>query len=193
MLIKKTDPKKYTDEELMVNLIKTDDHEAFSELYKRYSPKFLGYFIKIFKGNIPKAQDHLQDLFMRILEKKQLFNPDRKFYTWAFTIAANMSKMSFRNELNYRAEHIDSDQLIFFDNDLFDQKYLKAQLKEEIYALEYNHRSAFILRYTEGFSLKEIAEITGAELGTVKSRLFYATKKLAGKLAEHNLKLTEKK
>jgi RNA polymerase sigma-70 factor, ECF subfamily len=186
MLHKKSDHTPLTDEELMRRLINKDDQEALSELYKRYSPKLLGYFIKIFKGDVPKAQDFLQDVFVRILEKKHLFDPDRRFYTWVFTIASNMCKMSFREELTRSLEDVDSDRLILPDIDFNDQKLFKAQLKEAIYALEYNHRSVFILRYNEGFSLKDIAEITEAELGTVKSRLFYATKKMAEKLAEYN-------
>jgi RNA polymerase sigma-70 factor (ECF subfamily) len=44
------------------------------------------------------------------------------------------------------------------------------------------HRSAFLLRYREGFSMNEIAEILGLPEGTVKSRLYYSRKLLAEKL-----------
>lgn len=191
MFRRKSDKKKFTDEDLMRFLIESDDSDALAELYNRYASKILGYFIKIFKGDVPKSQDLLQDVFVRVMEKKQLFDPNRKFYTWVFTIAANMSKMSFRAELTESVDDVDSDRLIAFDTDLIDRKYVRSQLKDAIYALEYNHRSVFILRYHEGFSLKEIADITESGIGTVKSRLFYATKKLAVQLAEHNTKINQ--
>ena len=52
--------------------------------------------------------------------------------------------------------------------------------------LDDKHKSVFSLRHFEGFSLKEIAETLNINEGTVKSRLFYATKTLAGTLKEFN-------
>ena len=59
--------------------------------------------------------------------------------------------------------------------------FLKA-LENSIDNLEHHHKTVFVLRYLEHFSLNEIAEITESSLGTVKSRLFYATKKITDQL-----------
>ena len=67
---------KLSDEELMALFIHHEDHTAFSELYKRYGQRLLGFFIKMFKGNVPKSQDFLQELFVRIAERKKQFDPN---------------------------------------------------------------------------------------------------------------------
>ena len=169
----------------MDHLINSDDHEALTELYRRYADRLLGYFIKMFKGDVQKSQDFLQELFIKIWEKKHQFDSNRKFYTWVFTIASNMCKTDFRkqadlsleNQSEFKSKTVNAE-------DIYDKSIIKKILKEKIMGLEPNHRSAFILRYIEGFTLIEIAEITDANVGTIKSRLFYATKKLAEELKE---------
>lgn len=176
---------RFTDEELMVRLIQTDDHEALSELYKRYAQRMLGYFIKMFKGDIPKSQDFLQDLFLKIYERKHQFKTDKKFYTWAFTIASNMCKTDFRKLPDDTLNEIHETFLTEQSNFNIDRLKTNAVLREAIHQLEPHHKSAFILKYVEGFSLQETAEITETNIGTVKSRLFYATQKLATLLHEY--------
>ena len=71
----------------------------------------------------------------------------------------------------------------FSDNRL-DREVFQRSLKEAIEKLEEHHRLAFVLRYMEELSVKEIAEILELPEGTVKSRLFYATKKIMQALNE---------
>mgnify|MGYP001596748767 CR=1 FL=1 len=83
-----------SDEELMVQVM--DHHSSFSakqaeaalvELHHRYSKKLLGYFIKMLHKDVDLAQDFVQDIFLKLMEKKHLFDPNKKFYSWIFTIA----------------------------------------------------------------------------------------------------------
>ncbi len=185
----KQDISKLSDEDLMELLIRKNSHKALNELHHRYANKLLGYFIKMFKGDTAKAQDFLQDIFIKILEKRASFDTQRKFYTWVFTIASNMCKTEFRKP--YFQELSDEHDIIK-DTELLDNHYdksvFKNDLKEKINGLEYHHKSVFILRYNERFTLKEIAEIQDISLGTVKSRLYYATKKIASELKMYNPK-----
>jgi RNA polymerase sigma-70 factor (ECF subfamily) len=71
-------------------------NEALTEIHARYSKKVLGFFLRMTKGNEEKAQDLVQDLFLRILEKQHLFDPKKRFYTWMFAIASNMVKTTYR-------------------------------------------------------------------------------------------------
>jgi RNA polymerase sigma-70 factor (ECF subfamily) len=180
----------FSDEELMVRLVKDDDHEALSELYKRYSNRLLGYFIKMFRGDIPKSQDFLQDLFLKIYERRDQFREDKKLYTWIFTIAANMCRTDFRKMPNDSLNEFHEQQLTN-EADFFDRVKTNAVLREAINQLEHHHKVTFILKYLEGFSLQETAEITETNVGTVKSRLFYATQKLAERLKEYKLDYKE--
>ena len=67
-----------------------------------------------------------------------------------------------------------------------DKAAFRTALKRAIDTLEDHHRETFVLRYIQELNLKEIAEITAVSEGTVKSRLFYATKKIAKQLDEFN-------
>ena len=73
----------------MVEVIDHHSPIALTELHRRYSSKLLGYFIKMMHHDQALAQDFVQELFLRILEKKHLYDPEKKFYTWVFTIARN--------------------------------------------------------------------------------------------------------
>lgn len=190
MKLFQTNISKLSDEALMSRLIKSDDNKALTELYARYSKKLLGFFIKMFKGDVDKSQDFLQDIFVRIIEKKHLFDTDKKFYSWVFTIASNMCKTEFRKPylVSISNDVIEHENLSISDDNLSDKKSFKVLLKKKVHALDYNHKVVFILRFNEKFSLKEIADITETSVGTVKSRLFYATKKITKELQEYNPK-----
>lgn len=175
-----------SDEELMVQVMDHHSHAALMELHRRYSKKLLGYFIKMLQKDVDLAQDFVQEIFLKILEKKHLFDPEKKFYSWIFTIASNMCKTAYRHHgktisLNTQVmEHA-----VLGESELEKKLFLQA-LQTSIDRLEYPHKTVFVLRYLEHFSLNEIAEITESSLGTVKSRLFYATKKITEQLKPYD-------
>lgn len=153
-----------------------------TELYQRYGARVFGYFLQMFRGDRDKAQDFVQELFLRILEKHHQFDPNKTFSTWMFTIASNMCKTSFRNEPVKLP--IQGHEKIYLSDDDHSKNAFNAALTKALGDLEDVHRSVFILRYINHLSLKEISEINEVPLGTVKSRLFNATKKMAGALKE---------
>ena len=175
-----------SDEQLM-ELFMTKGHNKYiEELYKRYSPKLLGYFFRMFHGNSEKAEDLLQDLFLKVIEKKHQFDTSKKFYTWIFTIASNLCKSDFRKleNRNTTYDYPIEKTPIQYDNNLFDKKEFKVLLKKGVSELSHAHKVVFILRYNEGFSVKEIAQIAQVSEGTVKSRLYYATQNISQYIKE---------
>lgn len=178
------------DEELMEN-IRHGNAAAFDELYRRYSQRMLLYFYRMLGGDAEKAQDFLQDLFVKVIEKKDLFREGARFYSWIFTVAHNMCKNEYRrlsvrkivdreadpNSLLSSANGEDSGIDGRIDGELFRQFLIK-----ELGRLDENQRSAFILRFQEQLSIKEISQILDCSEGTTKSRLFYAAQKLSKKL-----------
>ena len=172
---------KLSDEELMREIIAHHSHPAITELHRRYSPKLMGYFFKMLNKQEETAQDFVQELFLKILEKKHLYDPSKKFYTWVFTIASNMCKTSYRNQyvVTYEDNLADHGHIT---EDLAEKERFHILLEKSLSNLEHAHKTVFVLRHLEHFSLQEIADITEVSLGTVKSRLFYATKKMAEQL-----------
>ncbi len=170
----------------MGRLIEKNDPKALTELYNRYGQKLLGYFINMFKGDIEKAEDFLHDLFIKLMDKKHLFNTDRKFYAWIFTIASNMCKTEFRQPIvRSLSNNTESEVFGQLDDSKMDSKAFKDDLKYHIDQLSHDHKVVFILRYHQNFNLKDIAEITETNYGTVKSRLFYATQKITQSLKDY--------
>ena len=180
------DIRSFSDEALMQLLSTRRRNEALTEIHARYSKKVLGFFLRMTKGNEEKSQDLVQDLFLRILEKQHLFDPTKRFYTWMFAIASNMVKNTYRQKIH---EGIEQGNKAFdfhydYSDNRLDREVFQRSLKEAIEKLEEHHRLAFVLRYMEELSVKEIAEILKLPEGTVKSRLFYATKKIMQALNE---------
>jgi RNA polymerase sigma-70 factor (ECF subfamily) len=130
----KTNISSLSDEALMSRLIKSDDNKALTELYARYSTKLLGFFIKMFKGDVSKSQDFLQDIFVKIIEKKHLFDTERKFYSWVFTVANNMCMTEFRKPfiVSISSDHAEHENLVVNDEEAMDKKMFKQALKRTV-------------------------------------------------------------
>ena len=161
------------------------DQAAFSELYLRYKSRMYYYFYRMLGNSADLANDFLQELFMKLIEKPESYNPAFPFSTWFYSVANNMCKNEYRKR-DIRQEYQEVEAMEPQIDYLSDSTIEHGQIVEKIFAtletLGEEHRSAFLLRYREGFSLKEVAEILELPEGTVKSRLFYAKKLLAEKL-----------
>lgn len=177
--------KKYNDKndgQLMQQLA-NGDFQAFNYLYARYKNRLLYYFYRMLNQSQEKAQDFTQDLFYRILEKPFLFDTNRTFSTWVFSIAHNMCKNEYRRlEVRKNTESHENMDVVTTPDPVADKK---GQLVERIFAELDNeseeHRSCFLLKYREGFRIDEISEILEISKGTVKSRLHYTRKKMQKK------------
>jgi RNA polymerase sigma-70 factor (ECF subfamily) len=186
MKVTKEGFKDFSDEHLMLAL-KQGEKLAFNELYVRYSDKLYGYLLKMLWFNEVRAQDLLQDVFTKIITQPHLFDTNRNFKTWVYTIAANLCKNEFkRNEVRKGTVNgVENQVAITSDTNVekeVHERHFREALDDALLKLDIKHREAFVLKHIDGLSIKEIADITGANEGTVKSRLFYAIKKLSESL-----------
>jgi len=179
-----------SDEELMEMLSK-GNQKAFDEIYLRYSDVLFGYFMKMLARDKEKCEDMVHDLFAKIIRKPDYFDIKRSFRTWIFSVACNMCKNEYKRMAVRK--HVSNDfeptKSIHSNSDTLKQvheSYFSDSFYRELNALDEKHKSVFSLRHFEGLSMKEIAEALDINEGTVKSRLFYATKTLAGALKEFN-------
>ena len=181
---------KQTDEELMSSLGR-GDKRAFDEIYKRYSQPLFGYFMKLLARDQEKCEDMVHDLFTKIIRKPDYFDPSRSFKTWVYSVASNMCKNEYKR-LAVR-KHVKNDmepaQFLKSSSDTLrtvQEKDFSASLQKALVKMDDKHQSVFVLRHFEGLSMREIAKELSINEGTVKSRLFYATKTLAASLKEFN-------
>jgi RNA polymerase sigma-70 factor (ECF subfamily) len=149
---------------------------AFGHLYNRYAKLMLNYFYFSLHYDHNKAQDFVQDLFVKILEKQHTFNNDQFFKAWIYRIATNMCNNEFRknNVIRKYHDHIKlSSEIITLNPET------ENNLRKCINNLNTEQRSLIVLRFKLKLSIKEIAQIYECPQGTIKSRLFYATKELS--------------
>ena len=194
MFMSKNRFEKASDEELMQHIQKRDV-TAFNELYRRYSQRLLHYFYRMLAGNEDKARDFLQDTFTKLIEKRWFFDTNKRFSTWIFTMAHNLCKNEYRRlEVRNRTGNKAESNRIFNESESFwhqtdqhiDQSKFRNALAMELEKLNPQQRSVFVLRFQQGLSIKEISEILSCPEGTIKSRLFYTTAKLASRLQSFN-------
>ncbi|MGH7688147.1 MAG: sigma-70 family RNA polymerase sigma factor [Gemmatimonadaceae bacterium] len=160
------------------------EDRAFQELVERYQTRLLNFIYRTI-GDRERAEDLVQEVFIRVYRHIHRFDVSKKFSTWIYTIASNLAKNELRNRsrnplilfqtiTNNREE--EERPLQFEDytsrpDDLFEKRHLQELVEETVDQLPEHHRQVFVLREIEGKSYEEIAEITDCNLGTVKSRL----------------------
>ena len=179
----------YTDNELMQSIVDKDTR-AFSELYDRYNGVLVSYFYKMLWQDKEKAQDFMQDLFAKIIEKPHLFDLKRNFKTWIFSVANNMCKNEYRKQAIRKNTRYDVEEGYQVKDNAMDamdklqDSQFSEKLNQELDKLDEKQKSAFVMRYFQDMSIKEIAETLDVSQGTVKSRLFYTLKKLTVSLKD---------
>ena len=188
-----------SDEQLM-RRIQSRDAVAFRELYRRYQRRLGNYFWRMTGGDAPAAQDLLQELFIKIVEKPGRYDSARSFKTWVFSVAYNQCKNYYRHRQSRgRIDHDpDPDRFAVDPTDdaheierRTDHSLFLNALYGELHTMDEVQKSAFLLRFQQQFSIKEISAIQGCSEGTVKSRLFYTAKRLAEKLGAFNPHVSE--
>jgi RNA polymerase sigma-70 factor (ECF subfamily) len=169
---------------------------AFDELVARYQKRLLNFICRTI-GDRERAEDLVQEVFIRVHRHMRRFDQSKKFSTWIYTIASNLAKNELRNrsrsplvlfqtiKKNWDEDHR---PLQFEDkhqrpDDLFRKRHLKELVQWAVKELPEHHRVVFVLRELEGKTYEEIATITGCNLGTVKSRLNRARNRFAQVIA----------
>jgi RNA polymerase sigma-70 factor (ECF subfamily) len=183
--------REFTDSEVVAAHLEGNP-QAFAELVERYQRRLLS-FVNRTIGDRERAEDLVQEVFIRVHRHLLRFDQSKKFSTWIYTIASNLAKNELRNrsrnplilfqtiKKNWEADHR---PLQFEDHrqrpdDLFRKRHLRDMVEWAVEQLPEHHRVVFVLRELEGKTYEEIAEITACNLGTVKSRLNRARNRFA--------------
>ena len=172
------------------------DPRAFNDLVRRYDQRLLNFVYRTI-GDRERSQDLVQETFVRVYRHLHRFDQTKKFSTWIYTIASNLAKNELRNrsrnplvlfqtlKKNWDADHrpLEWEDTQFKPDDLFRKRHLRSKVEEAVEQLPEHHRIVFVLREMEGKTYEEIADITGCNLGTVKSRLNRARNNFANIIA----------
>jgi RNA polymerase sigma-70 factor, ECF subfamily len=186
-----------TDEQLML-AFRSGDARAFEALVRRHrNPVF--NFVFRYTGQRARAEDLLQETWLKVVRGAQDYEPKARFTTWVYTIARNLCVDSARKEIYRQAESLDAaagadgegralaevlpDGAAAPDRAAHNAR-LRPLLERALRGLPPEQREVFILREYNGVAFKEIAVVTGVPENTVKSRMRYALEGLRKKLEE---------
>ena len=169
---------------------------AFAELMTRYQTRLVNFVYRTI-GDRERSEDLVQETFVRVYRHLHRFDQSKKFSTWIYTIASNLSKNELRNrsrnplvlfqtiKTNWESDHrpLEWEDNTYRPDDLFRKRHLREMVERAVDLLPEHHRRVFVLRELEGKTYEEIADITGVNLGTVKSRLNRARNNFAVAIA----------
>jgi RNA polymerase sigma-70 factor (ECF subfamily) len=172
-----------TDHDLVKGYL-AGDMRAFDAIVERYQGRLLNFVYRIVTDR-ERAEDLVQEVFIRVHRHLARFDRSKKFSTWIYTIASNLAKNELRNRsrnplvlfTSITQGWEDEERPLEFEDptarpdDQFRKRHVRQMVEESVAALPEHHREVFVLRELEGRSYEEISEITHCNLGTVKSRL----------------------
>jgi len=169
-----------SDEELILEFQKNSTIRAFEILVQRYKNPLVNYVFR-FLGDYEACMDIVQETMIKVFRNKDSYKSIAKFSTWIYTIAGNLARTEYQRR---RRRSIFSLNAYGEDEETFeipDESYRPDQLadsgiKDEIIQkallkISPVYRDMVVLRDIQELSYEEIAEITGVNVGTVKSRI----------------------
>jgi RNA polymerase sigma-70 factor (ECF subfamily) len=173
------------------------DLTAYDELVRLYQERIYATIYHM-TSNHEDANDLAQESFIKAFQALKSFKGGSSFYTWLYRIAVNKTinflkqrknrtHMSL-NDLDFNTEH-DPDLVALISDKTPRREAGLAELQEKLNAallkLSEPHRMVVVLHDVQGMSHEEIAKIAECNIGTVRSRLFYARQQLQGFLADY--------
>jgi len=168
----------------IIQRILNGERESYALLVDAYQSAIFNLAYRM-TGNRQDADDLAQETFIRAYRNLRHFDPEKRFFTWLYTIGLNL----IRNHLKKRgravvretAERRDSEAEIR-DESCTEQELIRSQerhsLEEALHKLPVNLREAVVLRFYQDLSFEEIATITGASVSAAKMRVYRGVERL---------------
>jgi len=165
-------------EQILVVRSQIGDESAFAELLARCGPRLLLFTQRMMQSSPEQVPDLAQEIWVAIFRALPGLLDASKFRPWAFRIARDRIYREYRRrklpvqplEETHLAERLETDESAA-PTDL-------EELRHCLDAISPQHREALMLRFFEEMSYEEIARVTGATVGTVRSRIHYGKRAL---------------
>jgi len=183
-------------DELLLAAYREGDSRAFETLLVRYRGPIFNFLLRSARDR-GRAEELYQDVWMRVIERCDDFRGDAKFSTWLYTIARNLCidhqrKMKFRGHASLDAPQLQSarpvgERVSSFGpstEQLASGGLVRERIAHAVEELPDEQREVFLLRQLQGLAFREIAEVVGAPVNTVKSRMRYALEHLQRALSD---------
>src|SRR5208282_5751599 len=181
----------------LVRRSQQEDMNAYDELVRRYQERIYATVYHM-TSNHEDANDLTQETFIKAFRALKSFKGDSSFYTWIYRIAVNKTINFLKqrknrvqlslNDMDFNAEN-DPDLVALVSEKTPRRDLNLSELQEKLNAamlkLSEHHRMVVTLHDIQGLSHEEIGAMMDCNVGTVRSRLFYARQQLQGYLADY--------
>lgn len=170
--------------------------EAFDIIVHRFKDR-LHNFLYRYTHNHEDCEDLVQETFLRVYRSRYSYQRIAKLSTWIYTIALNLAKSMYKKKqrmslISIHADESDPDdrEMQITDTNILqdDELHLKdsmGELEKALNELNDNFKEVIILRDIQQLTYEEISEITGAAMGTVKSRINRARTQLQDLIGDY--------
>lgn len=190
-------PRAEADESDLIQRSKQGEIEAYDTLVRRFQERIYATIYHM-TANHEDANDLAQETFIKAYQAIPSFKGDSSFFTWLYRIAVNKTINFLKqrrnknnlslNDLDLNAEH-DPDLIALVSERTPRREVGLTELQEKLNVamqqLSETHRLVVTLHDVQGLAHEEIARIMGCNVGTVRSRLFYARQQLQAHLADY--------
>ncbi len=166
------------------------DPDLLDRLIEQYQHRLFRYLVYL-SGNRELAEDLFQETWVRVLERGHQYDGRHEFSTWLYAVARNLTIDYLRknNPVSLDGLMEDDEHAPFEPADSRPMAWEVVQQHEQaerigaaLVSIPAEYRETVVLRFQEGLALDEIAMVTGAPLGTVKSRLYRGLNMLMSRL-----------
>jgi RNA polymerase sigma-70 factor (ECF subfamily) len=166
------------------------DPDLLDRLIEQYQHRLLRYLVYL-AGNRELAEDLFQETWIRVLERGHQYDGHHEFCTWLFAVARNLTIDYLRRKSPVSLDGLmeDEDHVPLEPADprpsaweVVAQNEQAERVGAALGGIPAEYRETVVLRFQEGLTLEEIATVTGARLGTVKSRLYRGLNLLMSRL-----------
>lgn len=170
------------DDDQLARLSRKGEAHALATLYRRHAPSLLDYLTRI-TGERTDAEDIVHETFLRVFQGRGRYKGRGRFRTWLFTIATRIARDRQRRERRHGELKIEARETITparpMDPSRFtEDREMAATIDSALTDLPQSYAIAFHLRIREEMSYREIAAISGESMGTLRSRVHHALKRL---------------
>ncbi len=169
----------HDDEPALLRRVAAGDRHAFDQLYRSYYRRLARFLDRLTRR--PQLIDEiLDDTMLVVWRKAATFSSTSRVSTWIFAIAYNKAMKALKRERGRAPVPPDHDEpasVCSPETDFIDRE-THAAVRQLIAGLSAEQRAVVELTYYHGYAYKEIAEIVGCPVDTVKTRMFHARRKL---------------
>lgn len=178
--------KTYTDEELVRLYVSTQRNEYFESLYSRYCDKVYRKCLSYAKDTA-RAEDYTHDVFLRLIVKLGSFREEAKFSTWLYSVTYNycMDQMRSKSKVEVYGDDVYEQAENYAEVDDAEIAEMEAQgLSKSLALLTPDEQSLLLMKYQDGFSIRDISGMLDLTESAVKMRLKRAKDKLRKRYVE---------